>query len=190
MVRVQGKRLCCCDGAFLLTPHPSHRINYATSVFPIQAPLPITANAHALAFLSFMRAFAGVSNVIIKLIIHTISSDQVWGVTLGGAILQNELLHHLPPTFLAEFPQGVAIAFSAIPQIRSLPQPLKDEVRVAFADSLSVIWKVVVGVCGIGFLSSLFMKGLPLHTVNDEAWAPKTSERKVGDSNNVPFGEH
>ena len=114
----------------------------------------------------------------------------MWGVTLGGAILQNQLLHHLPPTFLAKFPHGVAIAFSVIPQIRTLPQPLKDQVRGAFADSLSLVWKVVVGTCGLGFVSSLFMKGLPLHAVNDEAWAPKTSEKKVEGSNDVPSGEN
>jgi len=132
-------------------------INYAVSVYPIQAPLPITQNALALGFLSFLRAFAG-----------------VWGVTLGGAILQNELLRHLPQEFLDQFPQGVAITYSAIPQIRDLPQPLKDNVREAFAESLSVVWKVVAGVCGAGFVSSFLMRGLPLHTVTDEAWAPKT----------------
>jgi hypothetical protein len=47
-------------------------------------------------------------------------------------------------------------------------------VREAFAESLSVVWKVVAGVCGAGFVSSFLMRGLPLHTVTDEAWAPKT----------------
>ncbi len=34
---------------------------YSTTVFPIQAPLPVSQNAHALAFLQFLRSFAGVS---------------------------------------------------------------------------------------------------------------------------------
>ncbi|KAF8585267.1 MFS general substrate transporter [Ramaria rubella] len=135
------------------------RINYATQVYPVQAPLPISANAHALAFFSFMRLFAG-----------------VWGITLGGAILQNELHWRLPPEFLSQFPEGVAIAYSVIPQIRSLPQPLKDEVRQAFMDSLRPIWNVLAGVCGLGLLSSLFMKGLPLHTATDDEWALKQAE--------------
>ncbi|KAF8572538.1 hypothetical protein K439DRAFT_1625698 [Ramaria rubella] len=134
-------------------------INYATQVYPVQAPLPISANAHALAFFSFMRLFAG-----------------VWGITLGGAILQNELHWRLPPEFLSQFPEGVAIAYSVIPQIRSLPQPLKDEVRQAFMDSLRPIWNVLAGVCGLGLLSSLFMKGLPLHTATDDEWALKQAE--------------
>ncbi|KAF8520691.1 MFS general substrate transporter [Gautieria morchelliformis] len=137
-------------------------INYATQVYPVQAPLPISANAHALAFFSFMRSFAG-----------------VWGVTIGGAILQNELHRRLPQAFLSKFPQGVAITYSVIPQIRDLPQPLKDEVRQAFIDSLRLIWNVMAGICGLGLLSTLLMKGLPLHATTDEAWALKQKEKSA-----------
>lgn len=74
---------------------------------------------------------------------------------------------------MEKFPRGVAVAYSVIPQIRDLPQPLKDDVREAFAQSLSVVWKAVAGLCAAGFVSSLLMRGLPLHTVTDKAWAPK-----------------
>ena len=33
---------------------------YAATYFPVLAPLPISENAHALAFFSFCRSFAGV----------------------------------------------------------------------------------------------------------------------------------
>jgi len=105
--------------------------------------------------------------------------SQVWAVTISGAILQNELQHRLPPGFISQFPSGVAVVYSAIPQIRNLPQPLKDEVQEAFIDSLRVVWNVMAGVCGLGFLSTLLMKGLPLHTSTDEAWALKETERSV-----------
>jgi hypothetical protein len=105
-------------------------------------------------------------------ITYPISSPQVWGVTLGGAILQNELLRRLPEDFLAQHSQSVALAYSIIPQIRDLPQPLKQNVQVAFAESLGVVWKAVVGVSAVGLLSSLSMRGLPLHTATDEAWDP------------------
>ena len=36
------------------------RFLYSTAPFPVQAPLPVSENAHALAFLMFMRSFAGV----------------------------------------------------------------------------------------------------------------------------------
>ena len=36
-------------------------IVYAATYFPVLAPLPVTENAHALAFFAFLRSFAGVS---------------------------------------------------------------------------------------------------------------------------------
>lgn len=35
-------------------------INYALQIYPVQAPLHVSANAHVLAFLAFMRSFAGI----------------------------------------------------------------------------------------------------------------------------------
>ncbi|KAF8529294.1 MFS general substrate transporter [Hysterangium stoloniferum] len=130
-------------------------INYATQVFPTQAPLPISVGAHALAFQAFMRTFAA-----------------VWGVTIGGAILQNELKRRLPQEFLSQSPQGVAIVFSVIPQISNLPEPLNDQVRQAFVDSLRQIWISLAGISGLGLFASLFMRGLPLHKQTDKNWAP------------------
>ncbi|GJJ10987.1 hypothetical protein Clacol_005216 [Clathrus columnatus] len=148
-------------------------INYALQVYPIQAPLPVTANAHALAFFSFMRTFAG-----------------VWGVILGGLILQNELHHRLPPEFLVQFPSGIAIVYSSIPQISSLPEPLRTEVRKAFIDSLRVIWEVIATVCGLGFISTLFMKAHPLHDDTDKEWAPPEEIMMVtSEPNNEPSAD-
>ena len=98
-------------------------------------------------------------------------ASQVWGVTIGTAVLQTQLGKRLPDEFVAQFPDGVAIAFSAIPIIGDLPHPLRDEVREAFAGSISVIWEVMCGIAGMGFLASLFMEDLPLHTAVDEKWA-------------------
>ncbi|KAI0364582.1 MFS general substrate transporter [Pilatotrama ljubarskyi] len=134
---------------------------YSTVPFPVQAPLPISENAHALAFLMFIRSFAG-----------------VWGVTIGASVLQNELKRRVPPVFLADSPKGVAIAYALIPQISSLHDPLKQEVQNAFAKSLQVLWEVLAGIGGIGLISSLLMKGLPLHTTLDEDWAPQETSQK------------
>jgi len=38
-------------------------MNYAVSIFPVQAPLPVTQGAQSLAFFAFMRAFASVSRI-------------------------------------------------------------------------------------------------------------------------------
>jgi len=97
----------------------------------------------------------------------------VWGVTLGGAILQNELSKHLPFAFLSQFPQGIAIVYSAIPQIPMLPPQLKGEVHQAFIDSLRPIWQALAAVCGAGLLSTLFMQSLPLNSTTDKVWEPR-----------------
>ncbi|KAJ7146731.1 iron permease, partial [Mycena epipterygia] len=125
----------------------------AAVFFPILAPLPIESNAQAIALYTFFRNF---SNIL--------------AVTIGGSVLQNELGKRLPPAFSVQFPQGTAIAYSIIPLIRTLPEPLKSEIRVAFADSLRVVWQVLIGVSIIGLLASLAMKRLPLHTDVDKKW--------------------
>ncbi|KAJ6615058.1 major facilitator superfamily domain-containing protein [Mycena sp. CBHHK59/15] len=46
----------------------------------------------------------------------------------------------LPATFVAQFPPGFEIAYTAIPVIRQLEAPLRKQVQVVFADSMAVIW--------------------------------------------------
>jgi len=131
----------------------------AALFFPILAPLPVEYNAQAVALLIFIRNFAN-----------------ILGVTLGGTVLQNELQKRLPPAFVSEFPQGAPIAYSIIPLIRTLPDPLKSEIQVAFGESLSVLWQVLIGVSSIGLCLSLLMKRLPLHTDIDKKWGMEKTE--------------
>lgn len=110
----------------------------------------------------------------------------MFGVTIGGAVLQNELHKTLPPDFQTKFPGGTAIAYDIIPVISSLAEPLKTEVRNAFATSLRVVWQVMVGVGALGFLISSAMKHLPLHTSLDENWgmdAVESGPKRVGPHN-------
>ncbi|KAI9452641.1 Mfs1.2 [Lactarius psammicola] len=131
-------------------------IIYVVSLFPILASIPVTQSAPAMALYVFSRNFG-----------------YIWGVTVGGAILQNELKNNLPTSFLEQFPQGVELAFAAIPSIPTLEQPLKDEVRNTFGEALKVVWQVVLGITGAGFVSSLGMRQLQLHTNIDEDWGRK-----------------
>ncbi|KAI0291121.1 major facilitator superfamily domain-containing protein [Russula brevipes] len=126
---------------------------FVVCLFPVLASTPVTQTAPAMALFVFSRNFGS-----------------IWGVTAGGAILQNELKKKLPAAFLAQFPQGVEIAFATIPIIPSLGQPLKDQVRDTFADALKVVWQVVLGIAIAGFLCSLGMRQLELHTEIDEDW--------------------
>ncbi|KZT60039.1 MFS general substrate transporter [Calocera cornea HHB12733] len=128
-------------------------ILWSSTEFPVLAPLTTEQNAQALSFFAF---------------VHTAANT--FGITIGGAVLQNELRSRLPAAFGQLFPLGVDIAYAAIPQIASLPQPLQDEVRDAFGASLSTLWKVTAGLCGLGLLTSVLMKQVTLATHVAEQW--------------------
>lgn len=135
-------------------------ILYAAPTFPILAPLPVSENAHALAFFAFVKSYS-----------------QTWGVTIGATILQNQLKTKLPAEFLELFPsEGVEITYAAIPQIPGLPEPMRTEVREAFASSLRVIWLAMIGMCVVGLLCVLVMKEVRMHEATDEDWG--LEERK------------
>jgi hypothetical protein len=89
----------------------------------------------------------------------------VWGITIGGAILQNGLKQHLPSDLLPQLAaKSPAVAYAAIPLIPFLPDSQRIQVQDAFAVSLQLAWKVVTGIAALGLLLSLPMKALPLHT--------------------------
>ena len=73
--------------------------------------------------------------------------------------------------FLSEFPSGAQVAYSIIPKIRDLAQPLKSEVRAVFDQSTHLLWEVLTGVSGAGLLSVLLMKNVALRADMDEQWA-------------------
>ncbi|KAL1941010.1 hypothetical protein VTO73DRAFT_7646 [Trametes versicolor] len=139
---------------------------FTATTFPILAPLPVELNATALAFFIFVRTFF-----------------QAWGITVGATVLQNQLRTRLPGDFLATLPSGVEIAYSVIPQVRNLDQPLRDAVRDAFAASLRVLWQVMIAVSGVGFLSAWVMREVALQRVADDNWGldeqGKSDEEKV-----------
>ncbi|OCH88038.1 MFS general substrate transporter [Obba rivulosa] len=105
---------------FQILPSFGIGLVYYTTLFSVLAPLPITLNAHALSLSIYLHAFA-----------------QVWGVTLGGTILQNGLKHKLSAIFTSVFDTDTGVAYSIIPQIPHLQKPFKDQVRATFAQSLA-----------------------------------------------------
>ncbi|EKM57058.1 uncharacterized protein PHACADRAFT_142175 [Phanerochaete carnosa HHB-10118-sp] len=137
---------------------------FPATVFPTLAPLPIDRTAAALAFFAFVRSFA-----------------QTWGITIGSTVLQNELKKKLPAAFVAQFPGGVEIAYAAIPLIDGLEEPLRTQVRVAFADSIDVIFEVMIGIAGLGLLSVLLMKEIPMHTDKDEKYGVNSAPTTMVD---------
>ncbi|KAI0326040.1 iron permease [Cubamyces sp. BRFM 1775] len=140
-------------------------IIWISTQFPILAPLPFSNSAHALAFFTFLRCFA-----------------QSWGIVVGGTILQNELLRNLPQAFRKQLPEGVQIAYAAIPSISSLQGPLKDEVRAVFARATRLIWQVMIGVSGAGLLSVLLMREEKLRQDMDQQWGLKEGKTLATES--------
>lgn len=109
------------------------------------------------------------------------------GVAIGGSILQNLLTSRLPQSYLSQLPAGVSFAYSAIPTLPLLPPDLQFLVRKAFADSLRIMWLIMIGISGIGLTAMLFMREIPMHSAVDEQWALKEKEksRAVGDVGSV-----
>ncbi|KAJ6610190.1 MFS general substrate transporter [Mycena sp. CBHHK59/15] len=146
-------------------------IIFVGPIFVVLAPLPVNRAASALALFAFTRAFT-----------------QTWGIAIAGTILQNQLKRNLPPAFVAQFPAGAQFAYAAIPAIKTLEEPLRTEVRTAFATSMAVIWKVMIGVAGLGMVFSAFMSEITLSTAMDENYAlehkkaERADEEKVVDS--------
>ncbi|KAL4246492.1 MFS transporter superfamily protein [Abortiporus biennis] len=126
---------------------------YAVTYFPVLAPLPVKENAHALALFAFFRSFAG-----------------VWAIAIGSTVLDNQLSKKLSPEVLSLFPGGANGVYSSIPLFVKLEEPVRTQVRAAFAESIGVLWYVLLGISGLGLVSCVLMKGLPLHTNTDENW--------------------
>lgn len=141
-------------------------ILYAATNFPVLAAVPVSETAHALALFTFFRTFA-----------------QTWGVTIGATILQNQLTKKLPSDFLDQVSRETGIqrgeiAYALIPTLKTLQEPLRTTVRQAFAESVRVIWLVMVGLSAFGFICVFAIKELPMHEVTDEDWGLKEKEKE------------
>ncbi|KAG8939282.1 hypothetical protein FRC04_006722 [Tulasnella sp. 424] len=138
---------------------------YSAPQFPILASIPVTETAHALAFFTFTRSYA-----------------QTWGVTIGATILQNELKRKLPQSFVETLTStgghGVKIAYAAVPAIHMLEEPIKTQVKEAFASSLRTVWLVMAAISALGTVLVFGMKELRLHEVTDEDWGLKEKKKK------------
>ncbi|KDE09429.1 hypothetical protein MVLG_00332 [Microbotryum lychnidis-dioicae p1A1 Lamole] len=128
-------------------------ILYGCLDFPVLAPLKPSQQPHAMEFFGFTHSFG-----------------QVLGISLGASILQNELSRHLPPEVVLSHFANAKYAYSAIPDIHLLPELVQLHVRRAFAQSLRMVWIVMIGLSGIAFILSWFIEEVPLTTETDENW--------------------
>ncbi|KAJ7593170.1 Mfs1.2 [Mycena floridula] len=123
------------------------------TLYPILAPLPVSANAPAIAVSIFLRVFG-----------------QLWGITIGGAVLQNGLKIHIPPGLSLDTSKQGDLTYAAITFVRGLQGQVRDEVQHAFALSLASLWRVMLYISAVSFLISLMMQAIPMHTHTDTTW--------------------
>jgi hypothetical protein len=122
--------------------------------------------AHAVAFYSFFRAFG-----------------QGIGVAVGGVVFQNVMRRKLEGfedlrAFAGEWSKDAA---SLVQVLKSMEKGVvREELMVAYADSLKVVWATMCGLAGVALASSAFVKGYSLETemVTEQGFV---NEEMVGD---------
>ncbi|KAJ7625659.1 MFS general substrate transporter [Roridomyces roridus] len=140
-----------------------------SNTFVVLAPLDVSDNAAAVALLAFLRIFS-----------------QAWGVSIGGAILQNTLQSQLPDQVTGTLPSsGTAIAYAIIPLLSSLPQGLKAQVESIFVQSFRQVWTTLVVLAGVGLCTFVLIKDIPLRTTTDKKWDVDEKRLKQSESTTV-----
>ncbi|KAJ7139639.1 major facilitator superfamily domain-containing protein [Mycena epipterygia] len=135
------------------------------TLYPILAPLPVSANAPAIALSIFLRVFG-----------------QLWGITIGGAVLQNGLKAHIPQDLLLDTSNTGDLTYAAIALVRGLEGQVRGEVQQAFALALASLWRVMLYISAAAFLISLMMRDIPMHTHTDTTWVHETNSSPQSDS--------
>lgn len=95
------------------------------------------------------------------------------GVSVCGAIPQNQLHKTLPAAFLDLLggAESEAFAYNAVNRVRGLPELLERIREEAFAKSMRMVWLVLLILCVVGLVNTFMMEGLPLqHGTVDEWW--------------------
>lgn len=89
-----------------------------------------------------------------------------FAVTVPGAIFNsrfnNEAYKISDDSVRAELLQGQAYEHATKEYIDSFHDPLRAEIVGVYSDTLKFIWQIALGICGLAFLISLFMKEIEM----------------------------
>ncbi|GAA5912425.1 hypothetical protein JCM8208_005166 [Rhodotorula glutinis] len=137
---------------------------YSATNFAVLAPIKPARQPYAITFYGFVRSFG-----------------QLFGIVISSTVVSNQLVKKLPEAFVEQYGELTGdAAFALIPQIKTFAEPLRTEVQIAFNDSLVVLWQVLIGISGLGFLVSLGLKHIPLTMEMDsENWGLEEKKKAV-----------
>lgn len=81
------------------------------------------------------------------------------------------------------FPEGTELAYNVIPKIAGLTPELRAQTQKAFADSLHLVWVIMLALCGAGMLSVALLKEFPLRKTTDKQWGlkEKSEQQRAAD---------
>lgn len=68
------------------------------------------------------------------------------------------------------------MTYSVIPLIPELSDTLQANIRVAFAESIQLIWRIMIGFSAAGLATCLLMREVQLKVSMDETWGLKEGE--------------
>lgn len=54
------------------------------------------------------------------------------------------------------------LAYAVVPVVRTLDNPLRDQLRAGFGDGMVVLWMTSAGIAGAGLLASFMMRDVPM----------------------------
>lgn len=144
-------------------------ILFPAMAFAIQAAAGEKDIAYAVSLFSFFRAFG-----------------QAFGVAIGGVIFQNALRSKLEavPGLVGLAGEYAKDSVAMVQLIKAMPQGReREELLVAYADALRVVWMAMIGFAAAGWAASLFTEGLSLDRALNTEHGLK--EKKVGDEEKV-----
>ena len=128
---------------------------FTTLQLEVQAPQSQRDVGIAAAVFTFIRSFG-----------------QTFGVAIGGVIFQNEFdrriaehVGNLGPEYLISGRDATGF----VGLLSSVPEAIRIVLQYVYADSLRVIWYVMVPFAGLGLLTSFFARDLVLERKHDVA---------------------
>ena len=115
--------------------------------------------------------FVGIATAIFTFVR---SFGQTFGVAIGGVIFQNEfdkgiakqvLLGNISPDYAIRGRDAAAF----VSLLRSVPEAVRIVLQYIYADSLRLMWYVMIPFAGIGLLTSFLSRDLSLNQQHDTA---------------------